>query len=663
MLSRKNRNIVKNNEISSELKFPILKDDIFFKNDTLKQKGDNYPKAIAFQGITARGIVKNRGILMHLSNLPAERSFCGQFGDAQTKKFVDWLVASKQNIWVMNPLNALDDNLCPYSSIGRFSRNKFNVNLNKLVDNEYGALLKEEELPEDIQVPNFTLEMLEKQKNPRFKKAYERFKLLDEASPLKKEYNKFVEKNDELWLESYANYDAISKIYDKNWIKWDVRLQVAPSQVKKMSTTLTTRVARVLEKIGAPIKKEDYNDLIGLYKFEQFIYDKQFKEFVDYLKTRNIRLVLDLPIGVSAIGADTWAKKEIFLLNNDYTPTKVTGCPPKNADARTQVWGHALYNYDSPEFWKYQEESIRQLLETSDLRLDHFAGYVNRAEIPSSYTKPDGTVLYGEDIFKPIEKGGMGPNFFKQDWIVDISNKHNKLEGKNNETVFDLLLRVAKELGKKPEEAYILESLGILTKTKAYADFEEKYGENFINQRIPVAMLFPKENAKPSVLTDLKESMKNQNIAILTGNHDLPSLNENIEKLLDEKATVYADETKNFFKEFCKTELQLSKDEMNDPQAIWKNFMKWFYIQDVNQVQTTLQDALALFWRPNIPSYWEGMLDKFLMKPTAQALTSFWSRVFPKDFLERDNISGINPGYKQAADMFVEIMSELYPDE
>ena len=54
------------------------------------------------------------------------------------------------------------------------------------------------------------------------------------------------------------------------------------------------------------------------------------------------------------------------------------------------------------------------------------------------------------------------------------------------------------------------------------------------------------------------------------------------------------------------------------------------------------------------------MMDKFLMKTTPEALLPYWSRVFPKDFLTRDNQSGINPGYKSLADKFVQMMRDLY---
>ena len=48
------------------------------------------------------------------------------------------------------------------------------------------------------------------------------------------------------------------------------------------------------------------------------------------------------------------------------------------------------------------------------------------------------------------------------------------------------------------------------------------------------------------------------------------------------------------------------------------------------------------------------------MKTTPEALLPFWSRVFPKGFLERTDKSGINPGYKDLADNFIKMMNELF---
>lgn len=602
---------------------------------------DSFKSSISFNGITSKGVVTQRGLLMHITSLPASRSFCGQFGDLQTTKFINWLKKAKQTHWIMNPLNALEDNLCPYSSTGRFSRNKFIVNLNKLTGKEYGRILKRSELPDDVTVPEFTLDMLERQKNPRFKKAYERFKKLPETESIKKEYNNFVEEQDNLWLEDYANYDVLSRKFGAYWPNWDKKLQTAPEDAKAEGISLKDKILNVL---GNKIDKKEYEDGVGLYKFEQFLYNKQYNEMADELADKGIRLMMDLPVGVSSGGVDVWGKKNIFLLDKNFKPTKVSGCPSEKAYPYTQVWGHALYNYDSPEFWEYHEASLKQLLRNADLRLDHFVGYVNRAAIPVEYTKADGTVLKGNDIFKPIKDGGMGEGFFDNSWIEDIYNKKSP----KGENVFEVFIRVAKELGLKPEETYVLEDFGPLAKTKAYKDFRKKFGKNFISQHVPVGM---------DICDPKNKKHLNKNVAILTGNHDMPPLREFVDKLMDGSLNKRA---KKKFETFCKKELNLTEEEMNSKDAVYENLLKWHYTNDVKQVQTTLQDALGIYFRPNIPGFWNGMMDKFLMKTTPEALLPYWSRVFPKDFLTRDNQSGINPGYKSLADKFVQMMRDLY---
>lgn len=644
-------NAIKNNNLNLQKTAPL-------KNDSFERTTDNnYAQAIRFEGVNAAGIVKQRGLLMHITSLPAHRSFCGQFGDPQTDKFINWMAEAKQTHWIMNPLNALEDHLCPYSPDGRFSRNKFIVNLNKLVGDDYGNLLKESELPDDITTPVFTLDMLEKQKNPRFKLAFERFKQLDETKPIKQEYNKFIQDNDALWLDEYANYDAIAKKHGKVWTNWDRGLQTAPEDARKKGIPLEEQIAPLLKGVS----KEELHDEVGLYKFEQFLYDKQFNEMVEQLRGKGITLTMDLPIGVSATGVDTWGKKNIFLLDENFRPTKVSGCPPEDAYPYTQVWGHALYNYDEPAFWDYQEQTVRGMLKNSDLRLDHFVGYINRAAIPTTFTKADGTVLHGGEIFKSTTEGGMGAGFFQQDWVEDVYKKKSP----KGENVFELFIRVAKELGKKPEDCYILEDFGPLAQTPAYKEFRTTYGKDFMSQRVPIAMGISGSGLKWDKLNSPFE-MKDKNVAILTGNHDLPPLKQFIDELMDvtnPDLSMPQKTAQKIFREFCLTKLDIKPEDINNKEVVFDKVMEWHYKTGVKQVQTTISDALGIYYRPNIPGYWNGHHDKYLMKTTPEALLPFWSRVFPKDFLNRDDMGGINPGYKKAADKFAQLMQNLTANE
>ena len=235
--------------------------------------------------------------------------------------------------------------------------------------------------------------------------------------------------------------------------------------------------------------------------------------------------------------------------------------------------------------------------------------------------------------------------------------------------MFELFMRVAKEEGKIPQDCYILEDFGPLAETKAYKEFKNKFGDDFISQRIPIAMGIGENIQQKQDITNINypEKLKNQkNIALLTGNHDLPTLKEYVDLLLDSdsKSGISLGRGKNspaLFRDFCKKELKLTKEEMKDHDLVMRELMKWHYTRNnIKQVQTTLQDALGIYYRPNIPGYWNGMEDKYKMKTTAEALLPYWSRVFPKDFLDRTDKSGINPGYKDLAQNYIQMMQELF---
>ena len=643
-------NSIKNNQINH---LQNINQDRF-------EKQNNY-NGIHFLGVNKKGQVKQRAMFCHITALPGTRSYCGQFIDLETDKFIDFLSKSKQTHWIMNPLSAVGPDLSPYNASGRFSRNKYLVNLGECTKEEYGKILKPNDLPDDVTSPVFTLEMLQKQKDPRFKKAYNNFKKLPETTPIKQEYNQFCKDKGDLWLDTYSTYNALSKRHGDNWHEWPKELIMLPDKSRETGKPLLDLTLSTLKENGYSNEVNGVKEDIGLYKFEQFLFDKQFKQFNKKLADKKIRPIFDLGIGINPNGVDTWSNKDIFLFDKNFKPTKVAGCPPEDAFPNTQYWGFPLYNYDSPRFWDYQEKSLKQLLSEGDLRLDHFVGYINRAEIPTEYKKEDGTILKGEDIFKPKEKGGMGADFFDPKWIVNLQEKRNK----KGENMFDLLCRVAKEQGLKPEDCYTIESLGPLSETKAYKEFDKKHGENFVTQRIPIAAGIGKSinKAQPNNSSNPK-NLNQYNVTLLTGNHDYASLREYVDLLLTEKPKTYkdGDNSPKLFREFCKKELKLNNKQMEDKENVAKKTLIWHYQQPVKRVDTTISDALGIYFRPNYPGHWLGEEDVYLKKPEPHALVRPWSNVFEKGFLNKPktNPPGLKPGYKEKADEYIKTMQDLF---
>ena len=85
-------------------------------------------------------------------------------------------------------------------------------------------------------------------------------------------------------------------------------------------------------------------DDIEFYRFIQYEFYSQLEELSNYMKTKNIELIGDLPIYVSLDSSDAWANTQQFLFDSEYNPKLVAGVPPDYFSKTGQLWGNPLYN-------------------------------------------------------------------------------------------------------------------------------------------------------------------------------------------------------------------------------------------------------------------------------------------------------------------------------
>lgn len=123
---------------------------------------------------------------------------------------------------------------------------------------------------------------------------------------------------------------------------------------------------------------EELSDEVDFYKFQQYLFKKQWNALKSYANQKGIEIVGDIPIYVAFDSADTWANPKLFKLDNDGRPTGVAGCPPDVFAVTGQLWGNPLYN------WKYHKKTrfewwikrIAYCYELYDVvRIDHFRGF------------------------------------------------------------------------------------------------------------------------------------------------------------------------------------------------------------------------------------------------------------------------------------------------
>ena len=141
-------------------------------------------------------------------------------------------------------------------------------------------------------------------------------------------------------------------------------------------------------------KREELAEEVAFYKFQQFMFLKQWKALKAYANEKGIRIIGDIPIYVAFDSADTWANPVLFQFDEDNQPKAVAGCPPDAFSATGQLWGNPLYDWEKMEqtdfaWWRSRMKASAKLYDA--VRIDHFIGVVQYYAIPyGAVTAKDG---------------------------------------------------------------------------------------------------------------------------------------------------------------------------------------------------------------------------------------------------------------------------------
>jgi 4-alpha-glucanotransferase len=170
------------------------------------------------------------------------------------------------------------------------------------------------------------------------------------------------------WLEEYALFAALKKRFgQRSWLEWPWELRMREPE----------GLLRAERECAQDILRE---------KFQQFLFDRQWKALREHCNRLRIRLVGDIPIYVSLDSSDVWAHPELFKLDSERNPVAVAGVPPDYFSATGQLWGNPLYNWDRnrEEGFGWWLARLKGKLDRFDLvRLDHFRGFSGSWEIPA----------------------------------------------------------------------------------------------------------------------------------------------------------------------------------------------------------------------------------------------------------------------------------------
>lgn len=304
---------------------------------------------------------RQSGILLHPTSLPGPGGI-GSFGP-EARHFVDFLRDAGQSLWQILPLGPTGYGNSPYSCYSAFAGNPLLIDLRQIIAE--GDLLQEEvsDTPstERVDFPTVTGRKL-----ALLRRAAERFFAADDRSR-KKEFWHFCDAT--FWLHDYALFTALKEHFKgKGWNRW-------PAPLAKRDAAVCGEFSHLL------------GHVIGIQKYLQWQFFRQWRGLKHYANERGIRIVGDAPIFVAYDSSDVWCNQQLFRLDSTGKPLVVAGVPPDYFSKTGQRWGNPLYDWDrlAADGYGWWVARLRSDLGLYDLvRIDHFRGFEACWEIPAA---------------------------------------------------------------------------------------------------------------------------------------------------------------------------------------------------------------------------------------------------------------------------------------
>ena len=328
------------------------------------------------------GFKRKSGILMPISSLPSPYGI-GSFGKS-AYDFVDFLSETKTKCWQVLPLNPTSYGDSPYQSPASVAGNPYFIDLDILYKK---GLLTKEEVKENINKSDrIDYGWLFNTRYTVLRLAHARF--VAEGEDKSPAYRTYLRQSKH-WLPDYSLFMALKVRYGFSaWTNWsDEHKDV--KRAREMRDELKTECS--------------------LWEWVQFEFDTQWQALRLYAHSKGIVIIGDMPIYVAHDSMDVWQSPHQFLLDENYNPTVVAGCPPDGYSPDGQLWGNPIYDWELMknedfEWWKNRVKSAFRMYDI--LRIDHFRGFAGYYNIPYGDTTARGgkwDAAPGIELFRSIK--------------------------------------------------------------------------------------------------------------------------------------------------------------------------------------------------------------------------------------------------------------------
>ena len=288
------------------------------------------------------------GILLPISALPSGYGI-GTFGE-EAYDFVDFLSSARQRYWQLLPLGHTGFGNSPYQCFSAFAGNPYYIDPMLLFQSGY---IEEKDLPLQNNDGRVNYGSLYKERINLVLKAADRVNLRSDDFALFEKENRF-------WLDDYSLFMAVKESLEMTPLKdWDEKIRLPDAD---MLNSLKTSFSKRIEQ----------------WKAVQFIFYTQWNNLKNYANERNVEIIGDIPIYVSADSCEMWLHNELFITDDDGNPALYAGCPPDEYSPLGQLWGNPVYDWihhrkDNFSWWIERMKKISSVCDI--VRIDHFRGF------------------------------------------------------------------------------------------------------------------------------------------------------------------------------------------------------------------------------------------------------------------------------------------------
>ncbi|TNE91637.1 MAG: 4-alpha-glucanotransferase [Deltaproteobacteria bacterium] len=295
------------------------------------------------------GLPRAAGVLLHPSSLPG-RERIGTLGK-QAHAMAEWLASAGFSWWQVLPLCPGGPGDSPYSSPTSRLGDPLLLDLATL---KHEGWLKRSELRQGRakkRKSRIRFDKVRKTKRPLLDRAAKRL-LAKVEHPDHQDF--LAWKRAHAWADEHALFDVLRSAYGgRPWWEWE---EAGPSA----------------ELVAA------HREAIDVRLVLAFWFDRQWAALRVHAEKLGLSLISDLPIYVALDSAEVWSTPEIFELDEQRRPQRLSAVPPDAFAEDGQIWGNPLYRWELPATRTWWIERFARAREwTPVLRIDHFRGFAD----------------------------------------------------------------------------------------------------------------------------------------------------------------------------------------------------------------------------------------------------------------------------------------------